>query len=107
MTVIPVDDLLTSNAGWTKSKPVRHRGNGTFDPTGITLSRLMLEMIACMRGSWLSHHLFDESGFRWEADSPDSHPIPYHASTSLIIDAHEMDRGEWESMQDELRDALS
>lgn len=52
VTIIPVDDLLDNSGRWSHAIPVRHDGDGTFTPPGLTLLDLFIDLLACNRGVW-------------------------------------------------------
>jgi hypothetical protein len=51
-TFIPVSELLNSRNFWKSKARLGYLGAAQFSPAGISFSRLVLEMLACRRGSW-------------------------------------------------------
>ena len=50
-TAIPADSLLHPNGRWIRNRVQYNRG-GTFSPVGFSLSRILLELVSCRRGSY-------------------------------------------------------
>lgn len=102
VTLIATDDLLTSEGNWCFSPPTQHVGNGQFRPAGISLCRLILEMILCRRGAWRDP---------WQVGiapgkNHDSFPVHYIPYREIGISFNGVTEQEWNAFVTELEQCL-
>jgi hypothetical protein len=51
-TFIPVDELLDASGQWLTTPPISYVGGGQFLPRGLSFTKLLLELLSCVRGTW-------------------------------------------------------
>jgi hypothetical protein len=99
-TLIPVDDLLDRHGAWISGRRPRVL-QGRLSPPGLSLTRVLLEMLACIRG-------------RWDRDSTDSErqtlvaaeePGDSFAYRSVSIGVSELEEARWEALSGAIREA--
>lgn len=102
VTLIPVEDILTPSNDWKYSPPVNHTGNGQFWPTGMSLSRLILEMLLCRQGTWQP---------AWQVDTGkgrdnDGYPIHYTPYREISLSITNMTTDDFNDFIGEVNNAL-
>ena len=105
-TLIPVEGLLDRYNDWRQSPPVALVRDGEFCPSGLSLGRLLLEMLICQRGEWLPRWVFPEDGSGPLPHQSDGQPIHYTPYREISIDLENTDEIEWEEYVSLLRAAL-
>lgn len=103
-TLIPVDRLLDSANNWLFYQPVRHVGDGCFCPEGISLAKLLIEMLLCRRGEWLTGWQFGLKGAGPQHEN--SYPVHYVPYREIAISFDDMTPQEWTGFVDTLSAAL-
>jgi hypothetical protein len=89
-TVICVDDLIDKRNRRRHSGIVESLGDGMFMPAGFSLSKLMLEMVLCARGKWIS-----PSTFEGMVNDRQQQPRPYR---SLTLSLGGVSLNQWEEL---------
>lgn len=79
ITLVPLDQLIDNQGDWHHWPPVEHLGGGRFRPRGISLSRLVKDMLVCARGSWEPRALYTEDLVLRTREGKDRpvHYLPY------------------------------
>lgn len=98
-TLLPVNKLLDNRNNWRYPKPVTHLGNGKFRPDGISLGKLLLDMLLCRQGQWLPHSMFREE----ERPHPDTYPVNYVPYREISLTVDNLTEDEWQEFIDEAR----
>jgi hypothetical protein len=89
-TVISVDDLIDERNRRRYSKIVESLGDGIFTPAGCSLSKLVLEMVLCAKGKWIS-----PSNFEGMVIDRQQQPRPYR---SLTLSLGGVSLDQWEEL---------
>jgi hypothetical protein len=105
-TLIPVDSLLNSknNYNWQYPKPVSHIGDGRFRPEGISLAKLLIEMVLCRQGDWIPSRQFRPEGIGIQDD--DSYPVRYVPYREIAISFNDLPDDEWNDFVASLNTAI-
>jgi hypothetical protein len=98
-TFIPVSDLLDSAGNWRHAPPVAHVGDGVFYPSGISFSRLLLDMLACRRGAWASPDGTRSANTR----DHDGYPVHYRPYREIGLSFAEAPIDDWRALASALR----
>ena len=69
-TFIAANKLVNKRNAWKSKKRLAHLGAAQFEPAGISFGRLILEMLACRRGTWTQSELSVDPDDRQETDPP-------------------------------------
>jgi hypothetical protein len=98
-TIFPADKLIDNRYHWRKRKRshISVLGQGQFNPSGMSFTKMLLEMIACSRGTWANDGPVDE-GHKMVIQQ-----LPYR-TMSISID--NLSLGKWEDLMITVRRLL-
>lgn len=99
-TLIPVDDLLDRHGAWISGRLPRVL-QGRLSPPGLSLTRVLLEMLACLRGRWERDFTDSERQTLFTAEGPDDS----FAYRSVAIGIGEVEEARWEALSGAIREA--
>lgn len=102
ITLIPVEDLLDYNNNWLNSPPVMHVGDGHFRPSGLSIAKLLLEMLVCKRGSWIPPTDFPDDGSGPISKKQEGFPVHFRPYRELSVGFGDVEQEEWNGMMEEL-----
>ncbi|HJP96739.1 MAG TPA: hypothetical protein VJ843_05230 [Candidatus Saccharimonadales bacterium] len=103
-TLIRFDSLLDKNQAWKLTPPVKHVRNGLFKPAGITLSRLLIDLLLCNQGRWIPRGGFQADGSGPNTELRHGFPFNYIPYREIGISVEDISREEWREYITELRE---
>lgn len=93
VTLIATDQLLDGSNGWRHYHPVTSLSNGEFQPKGISLAKLLIEMLLCKQGVWTSDGVNPVDQPR--RGERDVYPVNYVPYREISISFDKLTEDEW------------
>jgi hypothetical protein len=107
-TLVPVEALLDASNHWKKCPPISHRSLGALNPAGISIGRLLLEMVLCRRGTWLPPASFPSDGSGpFLGETGDRFPVHYRPYREVSVSMSTPRDNDWEEFRRTLQERIN
>jgi hypothetical protein len=93
VSLISADQLLDNSNNWRFPHPLIHVGNGKFRPKGISLTKLLIDMLLCRQGVWTSDGISPVD--QPPEDRRDVYPVNYLPYREISISFDNLTADEW------------